>query len=133
MLEHRTSLVATSISGNSLSQTRARAILPILVRQAMARQKIPYGKLGEEVGVHHRALRYPLGCIRKILDELSEQWREDIPSIQGIVVNQDTDLPGDSVIFLLNRELNPREKEAIVEAELRSVYIFLGVISIAAK
>lgn len=36
MLEHRTPLVATSISGNSLSQTRVRAILPILVRQAMA-------------------------------------------------------------------------------------------------
>ena len=39
------------LSGNSLSQTRAGAILPILVRQAMARQKIPYGKLGEEVSV----------------------------------------------------------------------------------
>ena len=124
MLENRTPLVATSISGNSLSQTRARAILPILVRQAMASQKIPYGKLGEEVGVHHRALRYPLGCIRKALCELGKQWKEDIPPIQGLVVNKNTDLPGDSVSFLLNRKLNPREKEAIVEAELGKVFSY---------
>ena len=76
------------LSGNSLSQTRARTILPVLVRQAMASEKIPYGKLGQEVGVHHRALRHPLGCMRKTLNKLGKQWKEDIPSIQGIVVNQ---------------------------------------------
>ena len=40
------------------------------------------------------------------------------------MVNKNTDLPGDSVIFLFNRELNPREKEAIVEAELGKVFSY---------
>ena len=124
MLEHRTPLVATRISGNSLSQTRSRTILPILVRQAMARQKITYGKLAEEVEVHHRALRHSLGCIRETLDELGEQWHEKIPSIQGLVVNKNTGLPGDGVNFLFNRRLNPREKEAIVEAVLGKVFSY---------
>lgn len=108
------------LSGNSFSQTQARAILPILVQRAMACQKIPYGQLAKEVGVHHRTLRWPLGCIRKTLDVLSEQWNEDIPHIQGIVVNQNTGLPGDSVIFLLN--CDPAEKEAVVQEELGRVF-----------
>lgn len=122
--EHRTLLADMPISGGSKSKKRARIILPILVRQAMARQKIPYGKLGEEIGVHHRALRYPLGYIRKMLGKLGKQWKEEIPHIQGLVVNQDTGLPGDGVIFLFGRRLNPREKEAIVEQKLGDIFSY---------
>ena len=89
----------------NLTKERSRAILPILVRQAMARQKIKYKDLGEELGLHHRTLRYPLGCIGDILSEMSEQWPEEIPQIQGLVVNQKTGLPGDNVHFLGNDEI----------------------------
>ena len=102
---------------------RSRAILPILVRQAMARQKIKYKDLGEELGLHHRAMRYPLGCIGDILLEMSEQWPEKIPQIQGLVVNQETGLPGDSVHFLRHKP-NPREKGAIVEEVLGKVFSY---------
>ena len=105
----------------NLTKERSRAILPILVRQAMARQKIKYKDLGEELGLHHRALRYPLGCIGDILSEMSERWPEEIPQIQGLVVNQKTGLPGDNVHFLRHRP-DPREKEAIVEAVLGKVF-----------
>ena len=124
MSEHSTLLADMPISGNLTSQKQARTILPILVRQAMARQKITYGKLGEEIGVHHRALRYPLGYIRKVLCELGKQWKEEIPHIQGLVVNQKTGLPGDGVIFLYGRKLNPREKEAIVEKKLGDIFSY---------
>ena len=124
MSEHRTLLVDMPISGDSKSQKRARIILPILVRQAMARQKITYGTLGEEIGVHHRALRYPLGYIRKTLEELGKQWKEEIPSIQGLVVNQSTGLPGEGVIFLFERKLNPREQEAVVAEKLGKVFSY---------
>ena len=124
MSEHSTLLVDMPISGNSLSQKWARVILPILVRQAMVHQKITYGKLGEEIGVHHRALRYPLGYIRKTLGKLGKQSKEEIPHIQGLVVNQNTDLPGDGVFFLFGRKLNPREKEAIVEEKLGKVFSY---------
>ena len=107
----------------NLTKERSRAILPILVRQAMARQKIKYKDLGEELGLHHRALRYPLGCIGDILSEMSEQWPEEIPQIQGLVVNQETGLPGDNVHFLRHRP-DPREKEAIVEAVLGKVFSY---------
>ena len=105
------------------TKRRVPAILPILVRQAMARQKITYGALGEELGLHHRVLKHPLGCIREILCEISRRWQEDIPWIQGIVVNQKTDLPGDNVNFLRHKP-DPREKEAIVEDVLGKVFSY---------
>ena len=112
MSEHSSFLVDMPISDDSKSQKRARVILPILVRQAMARQKIPYGKLGEEICVHHRALRYPLGYIRKMLDKLGKQWKEEIPHIQGLVVNQNTDLPGDGVFFLIWSQTKSKGKRS---------------------
>ena len=105
------------------TKKRVPAILPILVRQAMASQKITYGDLGEELGLHQRALRYPLDCIGEILCELSKRWPEDIPPIQGLVVNQETGLPGDSVNFLRHKP-DPREKEAIAKAVLGKVFSY---------
>ncbi len=104
------------ISGNSFSEIQARAILPVLVRQAMACQKISYGKLAKELGIHHRPLRHPLDLIRFTLCKLSEQWQEDIPPLQGLVVNQDTGLPGEGVVFFADRELNRQEREAVVKS-----------------
>lgn len=124
MSEHRTSSIARSISGNSLYQRRARAALPILVRQAMARQKITYGDLAEELGMPNpRNLNYVLGSIGNAILELSEEWQEEIPAIQGIVVNQGTDLPGDGVNFITQKP-DARQKEAIVEAVLGKVFSY---------
>ena len=49
MSERLTSSIARSISGDSLYQKRARTALPILVRQAMASEKISYGDLAKEL------------------------------------------------------------------------------------
>ena len=124
MSEHRTSSVATSISGDSKSQKRARVILPILVRQAMARQKITYGKLGEEIGAHHRALRHALDCIGNTVLELGKRWSEEIPPIQALVVNKETELPGKGVHFLREIVVNPRQKEAIVAEALGKIFSY---------
>lgn len=106
-----------------LTKERSRAILPILVRQAMAGQMITYGDLGEELGLHHRTLRHPLGCIREVLSEMSTQWAEEIPQIQGIVVNKQTRLPGESVYFLRHNP-DTRQREEIVEEVLRQVFSY---------
>ena len=94
----------------------ARAILSILVRRVQADEDqkitITYGELGDELGLYHRNLRYPLGCIGDILSEMSGQWGEEIPEIQGLVVNKRTGLPGDNVHFF-RHNLSPREKEEI--------------------
>ena len=122
MAKHRTFPIAKVISGDALYQKRARATFPILVRQALACQKISYGDLAEELGMPNpRNLNYVLGSIRKAISELSEEWEEKIPEIQGIVVNQQTGLPGDGVNFLM-QEPYPRQKEAIIEEVLRKVF-----------
>lgn len=120
MSENRLTILKNE-SDKKLYQTRARAILPILVRQAIAKQKIPYGKLAEELNLHWRVLNYPLGCIGDTLLELSEQWQEEIPPIQGLVVNQETGLPGNSVNFL-RRKMSSWEKKAVVKVEGEKVF-----------
>ena len=104
-------------------QKRARVMLPVLVRQADANQEITYGNLGKELDLHHRVLRHSLDCIGNTLLELSEQWQEDIPPIQGIVVNQQTGLPGDGVNFIAQKP-DPRQKEAIVHKVLGEVFSY---------
>ena len=121
MSEHSTLLADMPISGNSKSQKAARTILPILVRQAMARQKITYGTLGEEIGVHHRALRYALDCIGNTVLELGKWWSEEIPPIQALVVNKETGLPGTGAHFLRERVVNPRK---IVEEKLGEIFSY---------
>ena len=105
-----------------LYQTRARTILPILVRQAGAKKKIYYGDLAKELGLHHRVLRSPLGCIGDTLLELGEKWQEEIPPIQGLVVNKQTELPGDSVNFLRHQKMESWQKKVIVKIKLEEVY-----------
>ena len=124
MSEHRTSFIAKNMFGNSLYQIRARSALPILVRQALASEKISYGDLAKELDMPNpRNLNFPLGSIGKTLLELGEKWQEEIPPIQGIVVKQETGLPGDGVNFI-DGKLNPRQKEAIVQEKLGSVFSY---------
>lgn len=128
MSERMTSSIAKSISGDSLYQKRARSALPILVRQAMAREKIFYGDLAKELDMlNARNLNYVLGCIGDTLLELGEEWQEEIPPIQGLVVNKQTELPGDNVNFLrpfIGQKPDPRQKEAIVDAVLGKVFSY---------
>ena len=124
MSERRTSSIAMSISGNALYQKRARSTLPILVRQAMASEKIFYGDLAKELDMPNaRNLNYVLGSIGNALLELGKKWQEEIPPIQGIVVNQQTGLPGDGVNFIAGKP-DPRQKEAIVQEKLGSVFSY---------
>ena len=116
--------IAKHVPDKKPYQKRARVMLPILVRQADANQEITYGNLGKELDLHPRVLRHSLDCIGKTLLELGERWQEDIPPIQGLVVNQGTGMPGDSVNFLYGQKIDPRQKEAIVEAVLGKVFSY---------
>ena len=89
----------------------AIAILRILVEQVLTDDSeeptITYGKLADRLPPSltylPRKLGYPLGCLEEMLRKISEQWNEEIPLIQGLVVKQDEDLPGDN--FCLFRDL----------------------------
>lgn len=118
------------ISGDKLYQERARAALPLLVRQAQAGVPIYYSDLAEELGMPNpRNLNYVLGSIGQTLKGLSKEWNEKVPPIQCLVVNRATGLPGEGIgWFLVKKEdfsaLPLRQKRAIVEAELQHVFSY---------
>lgn len=124
MSEDRTSSITKIISGNVLYQKRARLALPILVRQALAGKEIYYPDLAKELEMPNpRNLNCVLGCVGDALLELGELWQEKIPPIQGLVVNQQTGLPGKNVHFL-RQIAEPRQKEEIVKAELSKIFSY---------
>lgn len=114
----KTSETATGFFGDKLYQQRARMVLPILVRQAKAAKPIYYSTLAQEVGMPNpRNLNYPLGCIGDALNDLAAEWDDEIPHIQSIVVNQQTDAPGPGFDGFLTEQgyswNNPRERKAL--------------------
>ncbi len=124
MSEDRTSSITKIISGDVLYQKRARLALPILVRQALAGKEIYYADLARELEMPNpRNLNCVLGCVGDALLELGELSQKKIPSIQGLVVNQQTGLPGKNVHFL-RQIAEPRQKEEIVKAELSKVFSY---------
>ncbi|GBU22902.1 hypothetical protein R80B4_02815 [Fibrobacteres bacterium R8-0-B4] len=92
--------------GNKPYQKRARAALPIIVRQVLALQTITYGELADELGdVGPRNLSGTLGLIGKTLENLSQQWKETIPHIQAIVVTKATGTPGKGINVFFGKNL----------------------------
>ena len=120
---------AKDLFGDSLYQRRARAALPILVRQAAAQQKINYENLAEELSMRARNLNYVLGSVGTTLLGLGRKWDDEIPAIQCLVVNKATGLPGEGVDSFLLRgrtmgKLNRKQKHALVNAVLGNVFSY---------
>lgn len=116
------------LEGDKLYQIRARKTLPILVRQAKAARKIYYADLAAEIDVPNpRNLNYPLGSIGTALKELSEEWGDEIPQIQCIVVNQATELPGEGIGWFISdtkqfAKLNSKQKKVLVDGVLVKIF-----------
>jgi hypothetical protein len=130
MPDNQTASIAKNIFGDSLYQERARIALPILVRQAAKQQTLTYADLAQEIALPNpRNLNYILGSIGTSLNELSKEWREEIPPIQCLVVNKVTGLPGEGVDEFLTgntkiQELNRKQKKALVDAALAKVFAY---------
>lgn len=125
-----TAEVAAPISGEKLYQERARAALPLLVRQAEAGVPIFYSDLAQELGMPNpRNLNYVLGSIGQSMEYLSKAWKEKVPPIQCLVINKSTGLPGEGIGWFLTHKrdfaaLPLRRRRAIVDAELQHVYAY---------
>ena len=125
-----TARTAGLISGDKLYQSRARQALPLLVRQAQAEQKIAYSDLAAELGMPNpRNLNYVLGSIGQALKALSEQWDEDVPPIQCLVVNKQSGLPGEGIGWFITPKEDfgtfPRGKQRrLIDAELQKVFAY---------
>ena len=132
MTRHRTAHVTNRVSleGEKLYEQRARAALPILVRQAKASEPIYYSNLASELGIPNpRNLNFVLGLIGNNLRRLGEQWGTRVPQLQAIVRNKTTDMPGEGFAEfapdprLFRRATRPQRKR-IVEAMLQEVWAF---------
>lgn len=125
-----TATISEPISGDKAYQVRARAALPLLVRQAEAGAPVFYSHLAEELGMPNpRNLNYVLGSIGQTLERLSKSWKSKVPPIQCLVVNKNTGLPGEGIGWFLVKKkdfamLPMRQKRAIVEAELQHVFSY---------
>lgn len=125
-----TAKISEPISGDKAYQVRARAALPLLVRQAQAGVPVFYSDLAEELGMPNpRNLNYVLASIGQSLERLSKAWKTKVPPIQCLVINKSTGLPGEGIgWFLVKKEdftaLPLRQKRAIVEAELQHVFSY---------
>lgn len=125
----KTSQVARDFHGPKLYQQRAREVLPILVRQAEARQPVFYLALAQEVAMPNaRNLNYVLGCIGRTLNELAEEWEDHVPPIEALVVNQQTRLPGPGFDGFLTEQdeswTTKAERRALIEAHWARIYAY---------
>lgn len=125
-----TAEIASPLGGDMLYQERARAALPLLVRQAAAGRPIYYSALAEELGMPNpRNLNYVLGSVGQAMVRLSKKWKSKVPPIQCLVVNKATGLPGEGIgWFLITKEdfgkLPLRRRREIVQAELQHIYAY---------
>ena len=86
--------------GTKTSQQRARTALPILVRQAEARQTMFYGELAREMGnLNPKTLNHPLGSIGRALQDLGRRRGRPVPPIQALVINKSSKRPGAGFAF----------------------------------
>lgn len=120
--------VIEPISGTKLYQERARAALPLLVRQAEAENPITYENLASELGMANaRNLNYVLGGIGAAIDNLSRLWKEDIPPVQCLVVNKVSWLPGEGLSesakkLATYKKLSTRLRRELIRDVWRDVY-----------
>lgn len=123
-----TAKIAEPLSGEKLYQKRARKALPILVREAQAQNTIYYSDLALELGMPNpRNLNYVLGSIGQALESLSDEWDEDIPPIQCVVINKHTGLPGEGIGWFITHKVDFRKlpleaQQELVWAQLRKVF-----------
>lgn len=122
--------LAKDLWGDKTYQRRARVVLPLLVRQAEAGEKIYYSDLATEMGMTNpRTLNYPLGCVGGALASLSARWGEAVPPIQCIVVNKRDELPGEGIGWFMPRveefrRLPRTRQRRLLEEALAGVFAY---------
>ncbi|MEI9978283.1 MAG: hypothetical protein WDN23_04660 [Edaphobacter sp.] len=115
--------------GEKKFQVRARAALPLLVRQATQASSatVFYSDLAAELGMaNERNLNHVLGYIGRGLESLSRDWDEEIPPIQCLVINKRDRLPGEGIGWFgidkqKFRKLPKREQRRLIDVETRSI------------
>lgn len=103
--------------------------MPYLVRQAKAKKTIYYSDLAQEIGVPNpRNLNYILGAIGNALTELGRKNAIEIPAIQCVVINKQTELPGEGIGWFINKKdfkkLSKSDQKDVVNIQLAKIFAF---------
>lgn len=102
---------AEPLFGDKLYQGRARAALPLLVNLAQRGEKIYYKPLADALEMSNpRNLDYVLGCIGQTLLLLGRNWKDKIPPIETLVINQADNLPGPGAAYFIGRRYRDMSK-----------------------
>lgn len=125
-------------SGNNWTSRIACLALPIVLWVAKKGAKITYQEVAEELHVRHGeeinrlilVYGWPAGHIGRALAMLADEWGEDIPPVNALIVNRKTGLPGHGVdefiLKFLNRqaqrELTPKNRDQLAEEVMQSVW-----------
>jgi hypothetical protein len=118
------------LAGNKPYQNRARAALPLLVRQATQSATVFYSDLAAELGMpNERNLNYVLGYVGDAMESLSKDWKETIPPIQCLVINKRDRMPGEGIGWFITkkedfRKLPRKEQRRLVRLELEKVFAY---------
>lgn len=100
---------------NSHSVKMARLAFPILVRQAKAGKTIYYSELAKEIGMSNpRNLNKVLVHIGDVIKEMNENTGENIPFINSLVVNKQSNIPSNGISIFYDEYDNMTEPEKIV-------------------
>ena len=81
----------------------ALKMIPVLVRWAQGAWDTPhyYSDLSTSVGLKTNQIGDMMGVIQDIIDELSEQTGERIPTLNGLVRNKQSGLPSDGFDYVI--------------------------------
>ena len=101
-------------SGDKWSDYTSRKILPILLELATTKCRLTYKELDQEIlnrwgGSPLRQLNLygkSLDKTGKLIQKLSEEWGNLIPSLTVLVINQETRLPGKGFDFFLEHYMH---------------------------
>jgi hypothetical protein len=124
-------------SGNNWTSQIAPLALPILLWVAKKGLTITYKQLALELRARHKeeikhrmtVYGWPAGRIGHAINMLSDEWGQDIPPLNAIVVNAQTKLPGHGANSFIKRYLNQHaqrrltdtNRDALAEEVLESV------------
>ncbi len=125
-------------SGSSWTEERARFALPILLSLAKSARKLTYSGLENEIAsqIAQAPMRVVvsygkvLEVVGQALNELSQEWKEEIPPLTILIVNGQNGEPSYGVDGFLKRyvtissseNLTPHNRSAMIERATNAVH-----------
>lgn len=110
-------------SGDNWASRIARLSLPIVIWTAKKGLTITYKQLAlellqrhdEEIKQRMTVYGWPAGRIGRAIERLSDEWGENVPLVNAIVVNAQTGLPGHGVDSFVRRYMNREAKRRLTQ------------------